>query len=210
MTDPTRASGDPRFASADEAFADACRIWLSGCSCSSPGNPADCPECTNAFLEAVMERARDFDVATGSNTLRGPRFQIIDEVGPVPQPYQVAMIRAIEGLGRPRPGAGGPLEAGELCAALEPHIDPRPPVVDAEAVEETPVPLAEQMEQAYFDADEHGFCRPEGLCYAAEIEAVIRWIEANQMRRHGATQSAVHTLIFDLKEEAKRARGEES
>ncbi len=210
MADPTRASGDPRFASADEAFADACRIWLSGCSCSSPGNPADCPECTNAFLEAVMERARDFDVATGSNTLRGPRFLIIDEVGPVPQPHQVAMIRAIEGLGRPRPGVGGPLEAGELCTALEPHIDPRPPAVDAEVVEEAPGPLAEQMEQAYFDADEHGFCRPEGLCYAAEIEAVIRWIEARQRALFGVVLPEVRQVILDLKEEAERARGEES
>lgn len=59
------------FSTADEAFADACREWLKGCSCSPPGKPHKCKDCTKAFLKAVRQRAKRFDVPTSANTLRG-------------------------------------------------------------------------------------------------------------------------------------------
>ena len=58
-----------RFADFNDAFSDACMIWIQGCSCSSPDNPAECKECTDAFLKAVLERARLYNLKIGGNSI---------------------------------------------------------------------------------------------------------------------------------------------
>lgn len=57
----------PRFSSAETAFSDACYEFIKGCSCAPRNRPQDCPECTEAFLEAVLDRARMFNLAIGVN-----------------------------------------------------------------------------------------------------------------------------------------------
>jgi hypothetical protein len=65
---------DSRYRNADHAFASACREWIKGCSCSSADNPADCEECTHAFLDAVLTRAQCFGLEIGANSI-GKRTQ---------------------------------------------------------------------------------------------------------------------------------------
>lgn len=58
-----------QFPNADAAFADACREWLRGCTCAAADAPQECEECTLAFLEAIINRARAFGVAMGENAI---------------------------------------------------------------------------------------------------------------------------------------------
>jgi hypothetical protein len=63
-----------RFTDVNHAFSDACMMWIQGCSFSSPDNPAECKECTDAFLNAVLERARLYNLEIGGNSIPGPNI----------------------------------------------------------------------------------------------------------------------------------------
>lgn len=54
---------------ADAAFAKACREFIKGCSCAQKDRPQDCPECSRAFLDAVVERATLHGLQVGENAV---------------------------------------------------------------------------------------------------------------------------------------------
>jgi hypothetical protein len=50
-------------------FASACREWIKGCTCAPADRPQECKECTDAFLNAVLARAKKHGLAIGGNAL---------------------------------------------------------------------------------------------------------------------------------------------
>ncbi len=54
---------------ADQDFASACREWIKGCSCAAADRPQDCKECTDAFLNGVLARAKNHGLVIGGNAL---------------------------------------------------------------------------------------------------------------------------------------------
>ena len=65
-----RASICPIATDADRDLAQACREWIKGCICAPAARPQDCPECTAAFLDAVLKRAQAHGLTIGSNALK--------------------------------------------------------------------------------------------------------------------------------------------
>jgi hypothetical protein len=61
MPDPTNA--------ADKDLANACREWIKGCSCAPSDSPQECKECTDAFLTAVLTRAKNHGLKIGANAI---------------------------------------------------------------------------------------------------------------------------------------------
>jgi hypothetical protein len=59
----------PNDVSADDLFASACREWIKGCSCAPASSPQNCPECTEAFLAAVLQRAKSAGLRIGENAI---------------------------------------------------------------------------------------------------------------------------------------------
>jgi hypothetical protein len=57
------------IADPDVDLAAACREWLKGCSCAPATSPQDCPECTKAFLNALLKRAERHGIPIGGNAL---------------------------------------------------------------------------------------------------------------------------------------------
>jgi hypothetical protein len=55
----------PDPAAADQDLAAACREWITGCSCAAPASPQECKECTDAFLDAVLKRAKAHGLEIG-------------------------------------------------------------------------------------------------------------------------------------------------
>jgi hypothetical protein len=55
---------DPATA-ADKHLAAACREWITGCPCAAPASPQECKECTDAFLAAVLKRAKTHGLEIG-------------------------------------------------------------------------------------------------------------------------------------------------
>lgn len=58
----------PQFR-ADIDFSNACREWIKGCSCAPANAPQECKECTDAFLNAVLNRAKLHGLEIGVNAL---------------------------------------------------------------------------------------------------------------------------------------------
>ena len=54
---------------ADQDLAAACREWIKGCTCAARDTPQECEECTSAFLQAVLDRARRHGLEIGQNSL---------------------------------------------------------------------------------------------------------------------------------------------
>jgi|694.fasta_scaffold16660_5 hypothetical protein len=57
------------FDEADKDLANACREWIKGCSCAPPDSPQECTACTNAFLNAVLTRAKNHGLEIGANAI---------------------------------------------------------------------------------------------------------------------------------------------
>lgn len=53
----------------DLEFARCCREWIRGCTCAPADNPAECVDCTNAFLAAVLDRAQKHGLEIGVNSI---------------------------------------------------------------------------------------------------------------------------------------------
>jgi hypothetical protein len=54
---------------ADQDLAAACREWIKGCTCVARDTPQECKECTDGFLQAVLDRARRHGLEIGQNSL---------------------------------------------------------------------------------------------------------------------------------------------
>jgi hypothetical protein len=77
MPDPTAA---------DQDLAAACREWIKSCSCAAAASPQECTECTDAFLAAVLKRAKAHGLeigihgiqprTTAANLRRLPRYDL--------------------------------------------------------------------------------------------------------------------------------------
>jgi hypothetical protein len=59
---------------ADKDFAKACREWIRGCTCAPPDSPQECTACTNAFLNAVLTRAKNHGLEIGANAIWADGF----------------------------------------------------------------------------------------------------------------------------------------
>jgi hypothetical protein len=59
-------------AAADADFAAACREWIKGCTCAPADRPQECQQCTAAFLNAVLSRARKHGLRIGANAIELP------------------------------------------------------------------------------------------------------------------------------------------
>jgi ribosomal protein S27E len=66
---PDPAKRWPAATAADRDLAAACREWIKGCSCAPADRPQDCKECTDAFLNAVLNRARKHCLRIGEDAL---------------------------------------------------------------------------------------------------------------------------------------------
>jgi hypothetical protein len=64
MPDPPNA--------ADKDLANACREWIKGCTCAPADSPQECKECTDAFLAAVLTRAKNHGLKVGANAMPDP------------------------------------------------------------------------------------------------------------------------------------------
>jgi len=53
----------------DQDLAAACREWIKGCTCAARDTPQECNECTDGFLQAVLDRARRHGLEIGANSL---------------------------------------------------------------------------------------------------------------------------------------------
>ena len=55
-----------RWPTADAAFADACREFIKGCSCAPASWPQNCEDCRDAFINAVLHRAKLYELEIGA------------------------------------------------------------------------------------------------------------------------------------------------
>ena len=54
---------------ADKDLAAACREWIKGFTCAPVDQPQQCQECTAAFLNAVLSRAKKHGLQIGANAI---------------------------------------------------------------------------------------------------------------------------------------------
>lgn len=57
------------YVATDQDLAAACREWIKGCTCAARDTPQECKECTDGFLQAVLDRARRHGLEIGANSL---------------------------------------------------------------------------------------------------------------------------------------------
>jgi hypothetical protein len=67
-----------KYPTADAAFAAACREFLKGCSCAEPGRPQECEECTEAFINAVVERGKDHGLVEEEQPTPEPLWRVMN------------------------------------------------------------------------------------------------------------------------------------
>jgi len=80
----------------------ACREWLKGCSNTLNGSPAECEECTNAFLKHLLKLQEEQEMVTDVDD---PRFGVVPDLCPnCGEVLDSACEVKVEGNARPSSG----------------------------------------------------------------------------------------------------------